>query len=158
MLGSLGMASSIGLGLAIATDRSIYVLDGDGSILMNPNALITAAACADCGHLRGALTIICLDNGVHGSTGDQCTYSGRTLELPLLAKGAGIEDTCSAVDEETLRRLLGSETEQGKEMGTTAKLRFIHVRVGSGNAEVGVIPLGGREIKKRFVKYLRDKN
>jgi len=147
MLGSLGMASSIGLGLALAIDRNIYVMDGDGSVLMNPNALITAAACEKRGLLRGRLIIICMDNGVHGSTGEQSTYSGRTLELEQLARGAGIRNTVSVADEQQLRRAVGGT-------GGKKRLVFVHVKVGRGNADVGVIPLGGVEIKQRFMEFI----
>ena len=41
MLGSMGLVSSIGLGLSIIQKKHVYVIDGDGSLLMNPNALIS---------------------------------------------------------------------------------------------------------------------
>ena len=34
MLGSMGLASSIGLGLAMSSNRKVVVFDGDGSVLM----------------------------------------------------------------------------------------------------------------------------
>jgi len=40
MFGSMGLVSSIGLGLALSTEREVVVFDGDGSLLMNPNALL----------------------------------------------------------------------------------------------------------------------
>ena len=43
MLGSMGLASSIGLGLAISQDNPVISIDGDGSILMNMNTLATIA-------------------------------------------------------------------------------------------------------------------
>jgi len=43
MLGSMGMASSIGLGLALAQKKRVYVIDGDGSLLMNLGSLATLA-------------------------------------------------------------------------------------------------------------------
>ena len=45
MWNSMGLASSMGLGLAMARpDRKVIVLDGDGALLMNLNSLTTAAA------------------------------------------------------------------------------------------------------------------
>ena len=42
MLGSMGCASLIGLGIAIAKkNHKVVVIDGDGNILMNPSSLIT---------------------------------------------------------------------------------------------------------------------
>ena len=41
MLGSMGLASSIGLGLAMSVNRKVIVFDGDGSVLMNLGSLVT---------------------------------------------------------------------------------------------------------------------
>ncbi|MBC7097088.1 MAG: sulfopyruvate decarboxylase subunit beta, partial [Methanobacteriales archaeon] len=41
MLGSMGMASSIGLGLALTQKRKVIVFEGDGSLLMNLGSLVT---------------------------------------------------------------------------------------------------------------------
>ena len=41
MLGSMGLASSIGLGLAMSSNRKVVVFDGDGSVLMNFGSLVT---------------------------------------------------------------------------------------------------------------------
>ena len=43
MLGTMGLASSIGLGLALAQDKKVIALDGDGSVLMNFGTLPTIA-------------------------------------------------------------------------------------------------------------------
>ncbi len=44
MLGSMGMATPIGLGIALASSKEVFVIDGDGSLLMNPGTLATAAS------------------------------------------------------------------------------------------------------------------
>jgi sulfopyruvate decarboxylase subunit beta len=42
MIGSMGLASSIGFGLALARpDKKVVVIDGDGSLLMNMGSLVT---------------------------------------------------------------------------------------------------------------------
>ena len=41
MLGSMGLASSIGLGLSLSIDKNVISIDGDGSVLMNMNTLAT---------------------------------------------------------------------------------------------------------------------
>ena len=84
MIGSMGLASSIGLGVALtAPARRVVVLDGDGNVLMNPGALcsIAAAGPANLYHL-------CFDNGAHASTGGQHTISDR-VRLEELARAAG---------------------------------------------------------------------
>src|SRR5437867_6269712 len=84
MIGSMGLASSIGLGLALAQPtRRVLVLDGDGNVLMNPGALASIAARAPSNLLH-----VCFDNGAHASTGAQPTISGR-VRLEDLARAAG---------------------------------------------------------------------
>lgn len=84
MQGSMGHASSIGLGLALARpDRRVIVLDGDGAVLMHLGALSTI------GSQRPANFIhVVLDNGTHESTGGQPTTSATT-RLESVATAAG---------------------------------------------------------------------
>lgn len=85
MWNSMGMASSIGLGLAMARpDKRVIVLDGDGAILMNLNSLTTAASKAP-----GNLVHIIWDNGQYQITGGQPTHTSEKADLGAIAKGAG---------------------------------------------------------------------
>ncbi|HXW68018.1 MAG TPA: sulfopyruvate decarboxylase subunit alpha, partial [Dissulfurispiraceae bacterium] len=84
MLGSMGMATPIGLGIAISSDKEVVVIDGDGSLLMNPGSLATVAYCAP-----GKLTILAIDNSAYGSTGNQPTLTGKCVDLELVARGFG---------------------------------------------------------------------
>ncbi len=84
--GAMGMVSSIGLGVAMAApDRKVYVLDGDGSLLMNLGSLGTIAR-------QGApnLVHIVLDNQQWGETGGQPTHTSASTDLAEIAKGSGI--------------------------------------------------------------------
>ena len=83
MTGSMGLASSIGIGVALATRRTTVVVDGDGSLLMNLVGLITAGAIDEL-----PLVHIVLDDGMYASTGGQRTPSRRT-DLGGLAAAAG---------------------------------------------------------------------
>jgi thiamine pyrophosphate-dependent acetolactate synthase large subunit-like protein len=84
MIGSMGLAASIGLGVALARpERRVLVLDGDGNVLMNPGALATIAAKAPPNLLH-----VCFDNSAHASTGAQPTVSDR-VPLEALARAAG---------------------------------------------------------------------
>ena len=87
--GSMGLASSIGLGLAFARpDRRIIVLDGDGSLLMNLGSLATI------GWTRPAnLVLIVWDNGVYGTTGGQPTATAEGADLEMAAKSMGFAAT-----------------------------------------------------------------
>jgi len=94
MIGSMGLASSIGLGIALAQPaRRVLVLDGDGNVLMNLGTLATIAARAPANLLH-----VCFDNGAHASTGGQPTVSDR-VQLDEVARAAGyravvrVEDT-----------------------------------------------------------------
>ena len=83
MIGSMGLSSSIGLGLALKNPkRRIYVFDGDGNILMNLGSLVTI------GSIKPKnLVHIVLDNGIHESTGGQPTNSNN-VRIDSLAKMA----------------------------------------------------------------------
>jgi len=84
MIGSMGLAASIGLGVALARpERRVLVLDGDGNVLMNLGTLATIAATAP-----SNLSHLCFDNGAHASTGAQPTISDR-VPLDALARAAG---------------------------------------------------------------------
>ncbi len=83
---AMGLASSIGLGLALnLPDERVVVLDGDGSVLMNLGALATMAR-----YRPSNLTHIIFDNGSLLSTGGFVTHttSGVT-DLAAIARGAG---------------------------------------------------------------------
>ena len=97
MLGSMGMATPIGLGLALASSKEIVVIDGDGSLLMNPGTLATAASAAP-----RNLTIIAIDNGAYGSTGNQPTLAGTCVDLEHVAQGFGIRNTTTVAGEQQL--------------------------------------------------------
>ena len=81
MIGSMGLASSIGLGIALKNPKKcIFVFDGDGDILMNLDSLVTI------GSLRPKNLIhIVFDNNSHESTGGQPTNSSK-VNLEKIAK------------------------------------------------------------------------
>ncbi len=84
MIGSMGLASSIGLGIAMARpDRRVVVFDGDGNVLMNTGTLATIAVAAPAN-----LRHVCFDNSAHASTGGQPTISDR-VRLESIAHAAG---------------------------------------------------------------------
>lgn len=84
MIGSMGVAAAIGLGVALAKpEKKVVVLDGDGNVLMGMGTLATVAALKP----KNLIHVV-LDNEVYGSTGNQPTYS-RTVRLEQVAKAAG---------------------------------------------------------------------
>jgi len=100
--GSMGMASSIGLGLAIARpERRVFVLDGDASLLMNLGSLATI------GWVRpDNLVLIVWDNERHGTTGGQDTATAHTADLAAAARALGVERTASVRTEGELGKAI----------------------------------------------------
>ena len=87
--GSMGKASSLGLGLALARpDKKVLVLDGDGSILMNLGTLVTIAGQAPPNFLH-----IVFEDGVYFTTGGQPLPGSGEFDLVSIARGAGIVDS-----------------------------------------------------------------
>jgi thiamine pyrophosphate-dependent acetolactate synthase large subunit-like protein len=84
---SLGLAPSIGLGLALAQpEQQVIVLDGDGGTLMNPGALVTIARLAPPNLLH-----IVWDNGQYQLTGGQPTGTATVTDLATMGRGAGLQ-------------------------------------------------------------------
>ena len=83
MIGSMGLASSIGLGLALQNPKKmIYVFDGDGNILMNLGSLITIGSV-----MPKNLIHVVFDNSSHESTGGQPTHTSK-IHLEKIAKAS----------------------------------------------------------------------
>jgi thiamine pyrophosphate-dependent acetolactate synthase large subunit-like protein len=89
MLGSMGLAIPIALGVALAQpERGVVALEGDGSVLMSLGCLTTI------GMVRPRnLTIVIMDNGLYQITGKQPTATRETTDIVAIARGAGIADS-----------------------------------------------------------------
>ena len=86
MIGSMGLASSIALGVALnRPDRRVVVFDGDGNVLMNMGSLAMIAATQP-----KNLVHFVFDNEVYGSTGNQRTVSGQ-VPLEEIARASGYQ-------------------------------------------------------------------
>lgn len=140
MLGSMGMASSIGLGLSLAQKRKVVILDGDGSVLMNLGSLVTIFS-----QSPKNLLFIVLDNECYATTGSQCTYT-QQVDLKKIAESVGFKHTRYFQEDINLKPLLDSDGPF-----------FVHVKVSPGNAKVPVIPLSPIEIKDRFMREISSK-
>ncbi len=138
MIGSMGLASSIGLGLALARpDKKVVVIDGDGSVLMNMGSLVTVFA-----KNPSNLTWIVIDNGAYGSTGNQDTYA-QLIDLVDIAKGVGFKNSYDFKDID-LKEIINSEDAS-----------FIVYNTEAGNSTAPIIDLTPIEIKKRFMEVLK---
>jgi hypothetical protein len=100
--GSMGMASSIGLGVALARpDMRVFVLDGDGSLLMNLGSLATI------GLLRPTnLVLVVMDNEEYATTGGQLTPTAKGADLAAAARAMGIATSVTVRSEDELTRAL----------------------------------------------------
>jgi thiamine pyrophosphate-dependent acetolactate synthase large subunit-like protein len=102
MLGSMGLACPIALGVALAQpQRHVVALEGDGSLLMQLGTLATIATLAP-----KNLTIIVMDNGSYQITGGQKTATAGGTDLVTLARGAGLAQCIWAADEEMFEALV----------------------------------------------------
>lgn len=137
MIGSMGLASSIGFGLALAReDKDIVVIDGDGSLLMNMGSLVTIFA-----NNPRNLTWIVIDNGAYGSTGNQDTYAQK-LDLVDIAKSVGFKNSHD-FNEINLKEIIGSDDAS-----------FIVYKTEPGNSKAPIIDLDPITIKNRFMKAI----
>jgi thiamine pyrophosphate-dependent acetolactate synthase large subunit-like protein len=118
MLGSMGLACPIALGVALAQpERGVIALEGDGSILMMLGSLATIA------NARPAnLTIIIWDNGVYQITGKQATATGGLTDIVALARGAGFAHSEWIRDEAHFDALIDRRFEAGGPVLLAAKI------------------------------------
>ncbi len=142
MLGSMGMATPIGLGIALTSGKEVVVIDGDGSLLMNPGCLATCAYFSP-----RNLTILAIDNGSYGSTGDQPTLTRSCVDLELVAKGFGIRNAFTVFDETGLVDAM-RDSERG--------LRFIRALAVPGNKDVPNILVNHLEIRRKVQEFLKS--
>ncbi|WP_407454002.1 sulfopyruvate decarboxylase subunit beta [Methanobrevibacter sp.] len=137
MIGSMGLASSIGLGLALSRpDKDVVVIDGDGSLLMNMGSLVTVFA-----NNPRNLTWIVIDNGAYGSTGNQDTYA-KVLDLVDIARGVGFKNSYDFCDAH-LKELIKSDNAS-----------FIVYNTEAGNSKAPIIDLDPVAIKNRFMNSI----
>ena len=158
--GSMGLASSIGLGLALARpELRVFVVDGDGSLLMNLGSLATI------GWTRPAnLVLIVWDNQVYGTTGGQDTATAHGADLEAAARAMGATATATVTTERGLcrrdravargARALG-DRRQGRRIGadreTAARLRVHQAAVHGGDRPAG------RSDARRTARELDDR-
>jgi len=130
MLGTMGLASSIGLGLALSQNKKVISIDGDGSVLTNFGTLPTIANN--------------VANNFILSTGDQPTYAGGKTSLTEVAKACGCDNVVECQAEDTGKVL--EEALDGDQM------TIIVCKCESGNVKVPVITMDPVVIRDRFMR------
>ncbi|GAA4345358.1 thiamine pyrophosphate-dependent enzyme [Microbacterium rhizosphaerae] len=147
LLDAMGLVGSVATGIALdrpAAATKVVGIEGDGSLLMNPNVLPTG------GFVRPNMLLILLDNEVYGSTAGLPTYSSR-VNLARLAEASGWE-VGTATDEDGIR---AEFARLAKIVGPT----FLHVPIAPGNASgIAKLLVDPVMITARFGGWLRKSN
>jgi phosphonopyruvate decarboxylase len=138
MIGSMGLASAIGLGVALnRPDKTTVVFDGDGNLLMNLGILPMVGA------LAPRRFVHCVfDNEVYGSTGNQRSPAAG-VRLDALAAAAGYRTVAAAVSPDEIARHLAAAL-------ATDGPHFLLVKVTTEEADVPRIALTPAQIRDRF--------
>ena len=143
MIGSMGLASSIGLGVALSRpEKKVIVLDGDGNVLMAMGTLAMISAAAPKNFIH-----VVIDNEVYESTGSQKTFS-NAIQLEEVARGVGYRIIKKATDLKTLKQLFGILL---KSDGPSFFLVKVSPSFDPNTARVTHSP---EQIKQRFMKAL----
>jgi sulfopyruvate decarboxylase, alpha subunit len=135
MMGSYTQATPIGMGMALNADRKVIVIDGDGSLLGSSVFPVISSEDPD-------LTVICLDNGTFGSTGDQVTDAYSLVNMGAVAKAFGISNVYEVSDHKGITEAI-SKDQKG--------VKFVHVMIRPGNSRSADIPMVAGAIKERFM-------
>jgi len=142
MIGSMGVAPAIGLGVALAKpEKKVVIFDGDGNVLMGMGTLATVGALKPKNFIH-----IVFDNEVYGSTGNQPTIS-RLVRLEHMAKAAGYVNVERVIEREDLVYEL-------KDMLKKDGPSFLLVKVTEQAEDVDRVMLEPPEMTQRFMKAI----
>jgi len=144
MIGSMGMASSIGLGVALSKpSRKVIILEGDGNLLMNLGSLPMVGSLQP-----GNLLHIVLDNEVYASTGNQPTIS-NIIELGEIAKSSRYAYVKKVATNEDLKREVRFTLENNS-------LSFLLVKIEDKGKqrEISRVTHDPEQIKERFMSTM----
>ena len=143
MIGSMGLASSIGLGIALKDPgKKVFVFDGDGNILMNLGSLTTV------GSLKPKNLIhVVFDNSVHESTGSQPTNT-NFVSIEKIAKACNYNHTFTARTENNFEKILRKIKKLKGPIMIVVKIQQTNDKK---SARINYEPV---EIKERFMSRL----
>ncbi|WP_455244866.1 thiamine pyrophosphate-dependent enzyme [Petrachloros mirabilis] len=142
MIGSMGNAPAIGLGVALAKPhKQVVVFDGDGNVLMGMGTLATVGALKPKNFVH-----VVFDNEVYGTTGNQPTIS-NVVHLEKVAKAAGYVNVERVLDRDDL-------VYEFKEMLKQDGPSMLLVKVNEFAEDVGRVVHEPADITKRFMKTI----
>jgi sulfopyruvate decarboxylase subunit beta len=116
--GSMGLCSSIALGMALSTQEQVISLDGDGSLLMNLGTIATIGR-----EQPKNLIVVVWDNEQWAQTGHQPSHTAFGTQLDQVARSCGIKNTAVVDDLEELRAVFGKALEQEGPWFIVAKIQ-----------------------------------
>ena len=116
--GSMGLCSSIALGMALSSDEKVISLDGDGSLLMNMGAIATIGR-----ENPANLIVIVWDNEQWAQTGYQASHTAFGTDLAQVAQSCGVRKTATVLDEEELESALLQAFEEDGPWFIVAKIQ-----------------------------------
>lgn len=143
-VGSMGHASQIALGIALAQpERRVWCFDGDGATIMHMGSLAIVANKKPANYIH-----VVFNNGAHDSVGGQPTV-GLKIDLPSVAKAVGYADAYSLTTKEELENQL-------PQISKTSGPVLIEIKVKKGNRkDLGrptTTPIENKEALMRFLK------
>jgi thiamine pyrophosphate-dependent acetolactate synthase large subunit-like protein len=143
---TLGLCSSIGLGLAIALPkRKVFVFDGDGALWMNLGSLATIGL-----HQPKNLIHICWDNEQYESSGGEPTATtAGNIDFSGVARNTGIKSSRTATTVDELRDAVSHALSHDGP-------HFIWARIEAGRTEVPPLRYDELENKYRFIRHVEE--
>jgi sulfopyruvate decarboxylase subunit beta len=143
---AMGLASSVGLGIALARpELDVVVFDGDGSLLMNLGGLTTLAR-----YRPRNLVHVVFDNESLLSVGGFPTATSTGSDLAAIAKAAGVPNTATVRDLDAFRAAFADARKAGD-------LSTIVVKVEAVGPSGYVTDLSLLENRYQFARYLKDR-
>ena len=144
MLGSMGLAIPIALGVCLAqAQRQVFALEGDGSLLMQLGALGTVASVKP-----RNLAIFVWDNGAYQITGAQPTLTAKGVDLVAIARGAGLVHSTWVTDETHFESLVDAALAGHGPLFACART--------DNQPPAGVTERDAVKIRSRFMEALRQ--
>ena len=146
LLHAMGLASSVGLGIALARpDLPIVVLDGDGSLLMNLGGLTTLAR-----YRPKNLVHVVFDNESLLSVGGFPTATSTGSDLAEIARGAGVPRTLTVRTLDDFKRAFVDALRAGDLTTMVAKVEAV-------GPPTYITDLSLLENRYQFARHLKDR-
>ena len=143
-VGSMGCAAGMGLGVALNSEKPIFVIDGDGALMMKMGTLTTIGAYAP-----KNLVHIVLDNETYDSTGGQPTVSSG-VDFAAAAVASGYRQGIQVDD---ITRFKDAVTKALSDEGPI----LIHMKISAGSlSKLGRPTVSPPEVARRFKAFLAE--